>query len=152
MKPIPLRIARPWPIVVYCAVTLVGGVYDLVVALADLETWRESLEEFVAAEDATRELAIVTASALFTIVLIPLVALWFFASRIARLFVSAIAALFIAGSGLVAAQDGVASLFENDAESVTLAFAASLAVVLLYVPDARDWFARRGFVDADVFN
>ena len=151
MKPIPLRIRRPRPVVVYCALSLATGTYDLVDMLTSLDIWALEYEEVFGLAEGSRDVAIVTACALFTIVLIPLTAIWFFASKIARIFVSVMSVLVLGSTAVLIAIDGFDEAVGEDRVSLLLASLSSVAAILLWRRPANEWFDRKGARDADAF-
>lgn len=93
---------------------------------------------------------IVLASARLTIVAIPVALVWFRASRFAQVMLTVFALLRLVR---------LPGALENGlgAEPLALAWLASLlcglgAVALLYTPQAREWFARKGRSQADAFS
>ena len=80
---------KPWPIHAFAFWMLVFATFDLLVALGNLERAQDFLELFVPIFDWTRDWTIVLYSAVYSIVLIPVIAIWGFASRVARLLLTA---------------------------------------------------------------
>ena len=140
---------RPWPIAVYAIATLASGTFDYVRTLTDRGLLRLGLERALPMVAWNDDLLIVAASAIFSIVLIPLVAIWFFASRIARVIVTVMAVLFV--STLL--HSAVSTGFETRTSIVSfvLALFAYSSVALLWVPQAKTWFRRGARVEPAVF-
>lgn len=141
---------RPWPVVVFCLATLTSGTFDFVLMLSERPIWRADLEISLPMVEWNDDLVIVMASAIFSIVIIPLVAIWFFASRIARIFVTVMALLFTLPLVVLAVLLG----FESRADLVSFALGAlsSGSAALLWLPQAESWFRKEESVEPAVFD
>lgn len=79
---------RPWSIGVYALISLVIGTWDLLEGLLHLDALVASLNRAAPQFFWTHDIAVVLISASFTIVLIPLSAIWLFASKLARIVIT----------------------------------------------------------------
>jgi len=75
---------RPWTIHVFAIITLAIGLWSLIEVLLDLDFHTRIMERRLPQIAWSEDFTIVFASARFTIVCIPVVAIWGFANRIAR--------------------------------------------------------------------
>ena len=85
--------SRPWAINLFAAILLTFAMLNLATALFDLPAQEEALRSLGLGLEWNRDWTIVASSAWFTIELIPIALVWLFASRFARLFLLAMAAL-----------------------------------------------------------
>ncbi len=140
---------RPWPIQFFAAILVLHGLWGLMSGLVSLDEAAAGLALFAPWIDWDRDRTIIALSASFTIVLIPVVAIWFFASRIARFLLSALALL-----ALPTALGAVWVLLtgrSDDWSIVVDALVTPFAVGLLYTPEARHWLRTKGARTADAF-
>ena len=144
-----VRGPRPWSIRTYCGLNFASGAFELIKGLLELDEWVHLLAESMPFGTWTQDDAIVLNASLFTIVLIPLVAIWFFASKIARALVTAfnmlIAAMFVS-----TAFKEPSFLTEEWLHTVYAIIMIAI-VGLLYLPSANQWFAKEATVDPAVF-
>ncbi len=82
---------RPWTIHAFAVLFTAHGLVALIRALGSLELSELTLQAQYPAIDWHRDWVIVWHSAWFSIVLIPVVAVWLFASRLARILVTLMA-------------------------------------------------------------
>ncbi len=140
---------RPPSIKLFCALNLASGIFELVRGLLDLEYWVGALEGASPQYSWTTESAIVLNSAIFTIMLIPIIAIWFFASTFARSFVTVFSLLGLAGLIFLIVDNPPASLDVILEDAYSLAIIATF--VLLYLPSAHTWFAKKPEIDPATF-
>ena len=93
MSKAPRPDSRPWAINLFAAILLTFAMLNLATALFDLPAQEEALKSLGLGLEWNRDWTIVASSAWFTIELIPIALVWLFASRFARLFLLAMAAL-----------------------------------------------------------
>ena len=84
---------RPWAINLFAAILLSFATLNLATALFDLPAQEEALRSLGMGLEWNRDWTIVASSAWFTIELIPIALVWLVASRFARMFLLAMAAL-----------------------------------------------------------
>jgi hypothetical protein len=138
---------RPWSVHVFAALFASLGVWNLIEGLLDLDLWVRRLGQLGWFGEANKDLAIVWLSARFTIVGIPVVAIWVFASRVARLFIGlTIAYLFLnfVWNGLDVLRIGAFYgwlRYNFDAHLATIL--QTIAVVLLFTTESNAWFRSR---------
>lgn len=129
---------RPWPITVFSAVFALTALIALAQALGSLDLFVERLRASASYIEWDRDRAIIFASARFTIVLIPIIAVWGFASHIARILVTFMTIPSVAALGsllfLMAVGEAV------DAWLFTGSLLRVAAVALLYTRSAAPWF------------
>jgi len=132
-----VRGKRPLPVNAFAAVLLGFATFNLAVALRDLPAQAEMLRSLGLGIEWNRDWTIVASSAWFTVELIPIAAVWLWASRFARNFVTAMAGLkvvlILSNLPLLVALPGVLA-----GQSISL-----VAVVLLFTRPANAWFARK---------
>ena len=126
---------RPWPIHAYALVALGVGLDGYIGALHDLRGWELTFEDIVPQFAWNADMAIVALSARFTIVCIPVAAIWICGARIARTLVTLFTVLLIAGFIRVLA-DGTAPV---DALAIIKTLALGIACALLFTPPASRW-------------
>ncbi|MEO0590335.1 MAG: hypothetical protein AAFZ11_07205 [Pseudomonadota bacterium] len=137
---------RPWPIHAFAGILCVAATVKLVRGLLDVEAQTFALQRTYPTLEWNNDLAIVLMSADTTIILIPVVAVWMFRSRIARILVTVMAIptvwllvqfafLGLGVSGPLLADSGL----------------RLLAVALLYTPAASAWLRSEGDIDVGVF-
>lgn len=129
---------RPWSIRLFAFIICALGLSDLIIGLSDIDTQIAALTYDLPSIPWSRDLAIVWISALFTIVLIPVAAIWFRASKIARALVtiaaipSLVAVLAFAHLAITSNEYGWLVLFN--------AVMILVAVASLYTNSASTWF------------
>jgi hypothetical protein len=125
---------RPIAIHAFAAILLSLASWNLATALFDLPAQEEFLASLGLGFEWNRDWTIVTSSAWFTIELIPIALVWLSASRFARGFVTAMAAikvtLILTNLPMLYAVPGILI-----GQSISLG-----AVALLYTRAANDWF------------
>jgi hypothetical protein len=128
---------RPLAVNAFAAILLALAAWNLAAALWDLPAQEEILRSLGLGFEWNRDWTIVASSAWFTVELIPIAAVWLFASRFARGFITAMAAikvvLILSNLPMLYALPGILL-----GQSLSL-----LAVALLYTPAANAWFERR---------
>ena len=134
---------RPWSIHAFAVLFTAQGLFALVRALSSLELSQLTLQAQYAAFDWNRDWVIVWHSAWFSIVLIPVVAIWLFASRLARLLVTVMALTTLPAifrfSALLAGD--YPPIWQAQAWiGLTQNAAAVTAVALLYLGPSSQWF------------
>ena len=134
-----MRIAkgpRPWSIWVFALVSVALATERLLRGLSDLNQQLKFYESMLSAIDWTHDWVIVAISAWFSIELIPVALVWFFASRFARWFVLVMAILPIAVWVFVVFQypDLLSVVLSQLLE---IAFVLVLAGLLFLPPSAR---------------
>ena len=142
---------RPWPIWVF-ALSFAGfAVYNLVYGLRNIEASQAFWEFLIPDFEWGRDEVIVVLSARFTIVMIPVVAIWAFASRLARLLV-AIMLAFSAPGAILQTTDMIA--LDGAIWRWPLWWLLGMAVLvgLLFLPRSSYWLKRKGQVDAEIFD
>lgn len=139
---------RPWSIHAFALLTLSIGVVELVEGLVvlDVSHFQSSFPAFAWNQD----WVIVYYSAMFSIVLIPLVAIWLFASRVARVIVTVFFAIALPWDLMVLKSAAIGTLL-NPLDLLT-AIARAVAIVLLYLPASSRWLGVRKSLDNNVFD
>ena len=131
---------RPWSIHAFALLVIIAGLYGLHRDIGAAETTASHMMTFAPWIEWNRDWAIVLASALFTIVLIPVAAIWAFASRIARNLVVLMALPVV----LHLYQLIETALWSEQVfNPLPMAFAALRlsAVVLLFTPSSLRWLS-----------
>lgn len=126
---------RPWPIHAYALIALGVGLDGYVGALYDLTGWELAFADMVPQFAWNRDWTIVTLSARFSIVCIPVAAIWIWGARLARTLVTLFTFLLAAGLIRTLAQD----LGAIDLEGISKSGALVLACGLLFTPSAERW-------------
>lgn len=134
---------RPWSIHAYAAIALTVGLEAYVGALLNLRGWELFFEDMTADMIAdmaprfawTRDWTIVALSARFSIVCIPVAAIWIWGARFARTLVTVFTFLLLASFLRTLALDSAA--LEAEAAFKTLALGAACPV--LFTPSAERW-------------
>lgn len=125
---------RPLAVQAFAAILLALAAWNLAAALWDLPAQEEILRSLGLGFEWNRDWTIVASSAWFTVELIPIAAIWLWASRFARGFITAMAAikvvLILSNLPMLYALPGVLV-----GQSTSLA-----AVALLYTRAANVWF------------
>ena len=141
---------RPWPIHVFAICLVIGGLYSLSRDIIAPDYAASKLETMVWGVDWTRDKVIVFSSAMFTIVLLPVVAIWTFASKVARILVTVMAVPAVLHL-YSTAEMALRFAWEFDPFSFAFGILRLAAIALLYAPASQHWFARRREVDAETF-
>ena len=147
-----MRIAkgpRPWTIHLFAIGFAALGTVDLLSTLSNLEVTRENLQFDLPSIIWTQDMVIVLYSALFSIVLIPVAAVWLFASKIARILVTVMSVfplLNVVAAVYILSRDGFLS-----AILVWDSIATLCLVALLYFRPSGEWFEGRKALDAATF-
>ncbi|MET4132488.1 hypothetical protein ABIE62_001623 [Porphyrobacter sp. MBR-155] len=143
--------SRPWPINVFAVTFLSVGAWQL----ADNLTKLHRHQIILFGTEISRDEMIVLLSAQFTILCIPVVAIWLFGSRVARWLIT-----------IMTAWGALTFLMQLDTARLPMTMEMSLldfwnlygtrmaflvAVILLFAPDARGWFAHKGGDEVAVF-
>lgn len=140
------RRSRPITVNAFAAVLLTLAAWNLAAALWDLPAQQEILRSLGLGFEWNRDWTIIASSAWFTIELIPIAAVWLLASRFARGFITAMAAIKVAliltNLPMLYALPGILL-----GQSISLA-----AVALLYTPSANAWFMLGERDDPAVFD
>ena len=141
---------RPWPIHVFAAIF--GGIalYGLIVDLQSLDVWVLELTRIVPEVDWDRDRTIIVFSARFTIVMIPIVAIWGFGSGIARLIVAGMTLLSLPGAAMQI-YDRWGMGFETWGRPAVLSFLTIGAVSVLFTASAKSWFGKERAIDPATF-
>ncbi len=132
----------------FALVFLAIGVWNCAQGLSDIAQ-TQALLGYWTGREWSRDGAIVAVSARFTIVLIPVIAVWAFASRIARVLVTGMAWLSLPQlipQGQLLWSEGVI-----DRPLVVSVLAGFLAVMYLYTAPARYWFREGAHGPAKAF-
>ncbi|MEM7779664.1 MAG: hypothetical protein AAF697_04630 [Pseudomonadota bacterium] len=126
---------RPWTVNLFAAIFLITGLLRLTAQLHGLPHWSELEANALGAIDWTREREIILAFTVMTIICIPVLAIWGFASRIARTLVAAFSA-----PGLLF---GWASAMVDEKSYATALLAESIlcltVIALLFTPATSRW-------------
>jgi hypothetical protein len=128
---------RPWPINTFAAILLFWGLWGLLTALSDLASVELPLQIGTPGSKQEEDAKIIFLSANFTIVLIPVIAVWGLGSRFARIVVTVFT---IMSWGAVFAQLW-ALLSPDPFEPILFAKHASIvvAILMLFRPHADQW-------------
>ena len=131
---------RPWAITAFAAAFAFTAIIALAQALGSLDEFTERLRDTASFIEWDRDRAIIFASARFTIVLIPIIAVWGFASHIARVLVT-----FMTIPSLTTIASLLFTMAMGETVNIALLGNALLrvgAVALLYTKWAAPWFAK----------
>lgn len=141
---------RPWA--VHAFAIGIGGfaIYNLVSGLRSIEAWVLELQMNFPEIAWDRDSVIVALSARFTIVMIPVVAIWGFGSRLARLLVSAMVLLSLPGSAFQT-YDRLHLGFEVWGQTVLFTIIAIALTAMLFAPSARHWFSKEPGIEPATF-
>lgn len=140
---------RPLSIWVYAALSLLMAAWSIVIALID--PIPDSGLIGLATGDVlpSRDAAIIGASARFTIMLIPVALIWFYAMNFARVMTIVVTVIWAVGSTFM-----LADVLSISALAVYVIISVSprmLIAGLLVTPSANGWFANKEEVDASTF-
>ncbi len=132
---------RPWAIHAFAAIFVFWGLWELFSGLLHLPSVKLPTQFGEPGSKAESDARIIFLSANFTIVLIPVMAVWGVGSRVARIVVTCFslvswAAVFVQLWALLSPDPFEAMLF---AKHATIA----LAVLLLFRPTADEWLANK---------
>lgn len=134
---------RPWPVWAYAASGAAFAFYNLIHGLTYLETSQFIFEEFLPEIEWNRDLVIVAVSARFTIVMIPVVAIWFFASRIARILAVLMWLQSMPG-GIYLSMSHIESASPIWAWPIWWLVGFGMLVLILFLPRSNRWFKAKG--------
>ncbi|MEO1647234.1 MAG: hypothetical protein AAFR32_00270 [Pseudomonadota bacterium] len=139
---------RPWPIHAYAVIALAVGLEGYIGALFDLSSWELVFEDTLPHFAWNRDWTIVTLSARFTVVCIPVAAIWIWGARFARTLFTLFT--FILGAGLIRTlAEGTAEVAAWDMAKIA---ALIFACALLFTPSANRWLTPlKEPGDAEVF-
>lgn len=141
---------RPWP--VHAFAIGIGGfaIYNLVSGLLLIDPWISELNRTFPEIAWNRDSVIVALSTRFTIVMIPVVAIWGFGSRLARLLVAIMVVLTLPSAGFQ-----VYDRFEMGiliwGRTVFFTIIVMVLTALLFKPSARRWFSKEREIDPATF-
>ncbi len=146
---IPLSRARPLSINMFAAAFLAAALIAFLDGLWDIPAMQTLLRGSLRGIAWSRDAVIVTLSARFSIVLIPIALVWLRASNFARWMVTVLAL-----GKLIIAPDGIAAMANGgavDTAWLTALALSLLAAVMLFTPASNRWFAQKQEVDSAVF-
>ena len=132
--------ARPWPIHGFALILLGLGLYGLIVGLLNADLWLETYRELLPDFPWDSDWVIVALSARFTIICIPMVAIWGFRSSIARFLITTVTAFVTFAQGQRIFTQGPTGI---DGEVLTNTLFMLFACGLLFTPSSRNWLAGR---------
>ena len=127
---------RPWSINGFALLFLGVGLWALIGGLNNIEGWLDQYRELVPQLPWNRDWVIVALSARFSIVCIPVIAIWGFQSVVARVLVSLFTLIPIIGIIRQMGQGLDALGWEGAIGGGSLV----LGCALLYTPSASRWF------------
>lgn len=136
---------RPWPVHLFAGLLLANGIWGLIGGLSNIDLWLDHYEYIFPAIEWDRDRVIIAMSARFTIVCIPVVAIWGFASRIARWLLS----VFITASALIAAWEIIGAGGDIDWQNTITLSVMVVGIALLFTPPARAWFRKEKAIDPE---
>lgn len=140
---------RPWSIWVYAALSLLMAAWSIVIALIDPNPDSGLIGLATGDVLSSRDSAIIGASARFTIMLIPVALIWFYALNFARVMTIVVTVIWAVGSTFMLADVLTISAL---AVYVTISVSPRMLIVgLLVTPSANGWFAKKEAVDASTF-
>ncbi|MEM7701323.1 MAG: hypothetical protein AAF251_05245 [Pseudomonadota bacterium] len=130
---------RPCSIHAYALIVLAVGLDGYIGALYSLLDWEVTFAEAVPQFRWNRDWTIVALSARLTIICIPVVAIWFWGARFARMLVTLFTVLLLASFIRAIAQ----SELPMETMDITKTVALGLACALLFTPSANRWLGPR---------
>jgi hypothetical protein len=139
---------RPWTIHAFAIGFVLLALIDLIIALSSIEEELAILQLDIPSIAWNTDLVIVYHSALFSIVLIPVAAIWVFASRIARSIVSVMSLLILiqlSAAIYLTTRDGWIGLYPLLGPSLVLS-----CVAILFLPTSNRWL-RQEDVNPETF-
>ncbi len=145
---------RPWPIHVFAVLLLTAGLIDLVRGLSYVGNYNFGGFNPLTGEKLSDDALIVLISAQFTIVCIPVIAIWLFGSSIARWLVAFFVILGAASFVVQVDARYFAMLLEHYPKIIgglASKFATWLGVALLFLPQSSRWFSQKPEVDHATF-
>ncbi|MEM1051048.1 MAG: hypothetical protein AAGI28_03035 [Pseudomonadota bacterium] len=142
--------ARPWPIVAFGMLLTTYGIFNLIAGLSFLENEEMVLRNQFPDLPWNRDWVIVWVSAQFTIVLIPIVAICAFASRFARILITAMALVSLPWIWSYARTFQLYGVIDwvGLMQSLTVVIAAGL----LYLPASSRWLRQEAPKYEEVFD
>lgn len=141
---------RPWPVWAYVMSGAMFAFYNLIHGLTYLETSQFIFEGFLPEIEWNRDLVIVAVSARFTIAMIPVVAIWFLASRIARVLAVLMWLQSMPG-GIYLSMSHIESESPVWTWPIWWLVGFGVLVLILFLPQSNRWFKTKGESDADAF-
>lgn len=130
---------RPWTIHLFAILMLGSSLFELITGLQGLEELVALLNADIPLIAWDRDSAIVFQSAVFSIVLFPLVWIWGLGSRIARLVIAVLTfptwVVLFANAWLFVSQG------EFEIAGLVNALIIAFAIVLLFLPQSSHWFS-----------
>lgn len=126
---------RPGSIHAYALIALAVGLDGYIGALHSLMDWELTFAQALPQLPWSRDWTIVALSARFSIVCIPVAAIWFWGARLARILVTLFTVLLMAGFIQALAQGGQPMEVMDIAKTLAL----GLACALLFTPSANRW-------------
>lgn len=141
---------RPWPVWAYAVSAAVFAIYNLIYSLTSLETSQLIWESFLPEIEWNRDLVIVAVSARFTIVMIPVIVIWSFASRIARILAVLMWLQSVPG-GIYLSISHIESASPIWTWPIWWLVGFGVLVLILFLPRSNRWFKNKGESDADAF-
>jgi uncharacterized membrane protein YphA (DoxX/SURF4 family) len=129
---------RPWPVNAFGTILVCYGLWGLCTGLLDLSSVELPSQVGAPGSKLDQDAKIIFLSANFTIILIPVVAVWGLASRIARMIVT----FFTLPSWAIVFVEMWALLSPDPFNLGDFAkhFSIVVAVLLLFTPAAKPWF------------
>jgi hypothetical protein len=147
---------RPWSIWAFSILVLAQGLWHLTAEFAELYQWTSMLDTITKQVRAEVDRTIITASARFTIVCIPVVAVWAFASKIAKWLITITASYLILSKAYsamsIAKSFGLVPYFEYNWDSLITPIALGLASALLFTQPSVLWLQKKKDDHAAVFD
>ena len=144
---------RPWTIHAFAAIFLATGFIDLIRGLSSVGNYNFAGFNPFTGERLSDDAVIVMVSAGFTIVCIPVVAIWLFGNNIARWIVTLFTLWGVVSFGMHLDERYVAVLLEHSGAvwSLIPKIATWVGVLMLFLPASRSWFARKQEVEHAIF-
>lgn len=141
---------RPWPIWTFAIILVLYGIFNLISGLTFLPNQELVLRRQFPSIDWNEDLVIVWVSAQFTIVLIPIIAVWVFASRFAQFMVTIMALVSLPWIGSYLRTAYLYGV--TDWVGLTQAAVVVFAAGLLFLPSSRKWLRQEAANDAEIFD
>ncbi len=138
---------RPWPIHGFAVIFLGVGLWALIGGLNDIDGWLAQYRNILPQFPSDRDWIIVVLSARFSIVCIPVIAIWCFRSVVARVLVCAFTLVPL--MGIIRQLGDTLDALSWDTMAGGGLLVAGCA--LLYSPSARAWFAPEPLKQEAVF-
>lgn len=138
---------RPWSIHGFAILFLGVGLWALIGGLGNIDGWLDQYREIAPQLPWDREWVIVALSARFSIVCIPVIAIWIYKGVVARVLVSVFTLIPLMGIIRLLGEGLDALGWEGAIGGALLV----LGCALLYTPSARMWFEPKAKVAQEVF-